>query len=100
MFDEISPRYDFLNRMLSWGQDLHWRRRMGFYLPTKDNLQVLDVATGTADVPLELMEANPRIISVDGIDLALKMLAKEITARQTPTRGRGRNRRKKSLNTR
>ena len=75
MFDEISLRYDFLNRMLSWGQDLHWRRRMGTYLPTKNNLRVLDVATGTADVPLELMKANPRIISADGIDLAPKMLA-------------------------
>ena len=49
MFDRIAGRYDLLNRMLSFGQDVVWRNRVARHLPKKDNLRLLDLATGTAD---------------------------------------------------
>ncbi len=74
MFDRIAPRYDFLNRLLSLGIDLYWRRRALRYLKgTPRPLEILDVATGTADVAILAAERlKPR--RVVGIDIAHQML--------------------------
>lgn len=74
MFDEISPRYDFLNHLLSFGLDIHWRNNLIRYLPRRNSLKILDLATGTADVLLSLCKNNPNILSGVGVDLADKML--------------------------
>jgi len=74
MFNEISPRYDLLNRILSLGMDMHWRRQMAKFLSDQPNQAVLDLATGTADVPLALWESNSNVSKAVGIDLAEKML--------------------------
>ena len=73
MFDEISPRYDLLNRILSFGLDRAWRRRLNSFLGPKPNQEALDLATGTADVLLALSK-NSNIKSGVGVDLADKML--------------------------
>src|SRR3989338_10733467 len=75
MFDTISPRYDFLNRVLSLGQDIRWRRQLSLYLPPGEGLIVLDLATGTADVAMILAQSYPRVRTVHGVDMAEKMLA-------------------------
>ena len=74
MFNEISPRYDLLNRILSLGMDRRWRRQMAAFLNAEKNQTVLDLATGTADVLLALLEVNPNVTKAVGIDLAEKML--------------------------
>jgi demethylmenaquinone methyltransferase / 2-methoxy-6-polyprenyl-1,4-benzoquinol methylase len=74
MFDRIAARYDFLNRSLSLGQDLVWRRRMRRHLPPGPDLQVLDLATGTAD-QLIALAADRRVTRGTGLDLAEQMLA-------------------------
>lgn len=74
MFDQIAKRYDFLNRLLSWGQDTAWRREMRQHLPCKENLDLLDIATGTGDVVLALVRDNPRVHMAYGVDLAEGML--------------------------
>jgi demethylmenaquinone methyltransferase/2-methoxy-6-polyprenyl-1,4-benzoquinol methylase len=74
MFDRIAPRYDFLNRLLSFGLDVAWRRRMARYLPGAASLDLLDLATGTGDQILFLMEREPRIGRAVGVDLAEEML--------------------------
>lgn len=74
LFDAISLRYDFLNRLLSLGQDLKWRRALTRYLPDGKGFKVLDVATGTADVLLEMVKIDHRIDSAYGIDMAQNML--------------------------
>lgn len=74
MFDDIASRYDFLNRLLSFGMDILWRRRLAGLLPDKRGQKVLDVATGTADVLLSLFQNNPHVQSGCGIDLAEKMM--------------------------
>jgi len=74
MFNDISPRYDFLNHFLSFGIDIFWRRQLAHFLPNRDNLSVLDLATGTGDVLLTLVKCRSQISSAVGIDMAEKML--------------------------
>jgi demethylmenaquinone methyltransferase / 2-methoxy-6-polyprenyl-1,4-benzoquinol methylase len=73
MFDHIAPRYDFMNRFLSVGIDVSWRRK-AIKRFQKDNPRILlDVATGTAD--MSIMAA--RILQPEkiiGIDISKKML--------------------------
>lgn len=73
MFDEISPRYDLLNRLLSLGLDVLWRKRLAAFLPRHEGQRVLDVATGTADVLLALIK-DPRVQAGFGVDMAERML--------------------------
>lgn len=75
MFDEIAPRYDLLNRVLSFGIDAWWRRqavtflRRGLPRPPR---RLLDVATGTADLAIESLRLTPE--EVTGIDISTEML--------------------------
>lgn len=74
MFDRIAHRYDLLNRVLSMRQDVAWRRRLASMLPGRDDLRVLDLATGTGDVLLALRAGCARVRSGVGMDMAGKML--------------------------
>lgn len=82
MFDRIAGRYDLLNRVLSFRQDVRWRNAMAEELPPGDGLAVLDLATGTADVLLRLLESD-RVARGAGLDMSWNMLthAQEKTAR-------------------
>lgn len=73
MFDNIAPYYDLLNRLLSLGIDKIWRRK-AIALLAEDNPQtVLDIATGTADLALEVArQLNPK--SIVGLDISNEML--------------------------
>ena len=72
LFDSIAPRYDFLNHTLSSGIDIIWRRRAIRLLQPFRPKQILDVATGTADLALEAVRLNPD--QIVGIDISPKML--------------------------
>ncbi len=74
MFDRIASRYDFLNRLLSFRQDVRWRRKVTAFLPEFSALKLLDVATGTGDLLFSLQKNSPRVVSGVGIDLSEKML--------------------------
>ena len=74
MFDRIAHRYDLLNRLLSGGTDVAWRKAMARHLPAGDNLQVLDLATGTADVLLFLEQQSSRLGTSVGSDMSAGML--------------------------
>lgn len=74
MFDRIAPRYDLLNRVLSMGMDVGWRRAVRRALPGGEQLRVLDVATGTGDLLLELAR-EPRVVELLGVDISEEMLA-------------------------
>jgi demethylmenaquinone methyltransferase/2-methoxy-6-polyprenyl-1,4-benzoquinol methylase len=73
MFDNISPKYDFLNRSLSLGIDVWWRKKMMRELKGNALNQVLDIATGTADVALATSKLKPN--SIIGVDISEGMLA-------------------------
>lgn len=67
MFDGIAERYDLLNRINSLGMDAGWRRAAIQALELCPGDRVLDVATGTADLPLELLrhEIDLRVVGLD-----------------------------------
>jgi len=72
MFNNIAHRYDFLNRSLSMGIDVLWRKKMIAQLKAKQPNVILDVATGTGDVALEAMSLKPERIV--GLDISVGML--------------------------
>jgi len=74
MFNQISPTYDFVNRVFTFGLDQLWRKKVCAFLPLKEKMLILDCATGTGDQMIALMEKRPDIASVIGIDLAEAML--------------------------
>lgn len=73
MFNHIAPRYDFLNRILSGGIDIAWRKKALALLSKDKPMRILDVATGTAD--LAIMAAQQlKPDQIIGIDISPKML--------------------------
>ena len=73
MFDKIAPKYDLLNRVLSLGIDVSWRKKALGYLKADQPQEMLDVATGTADVAIMAAKMlQPKHII--GIDIANQML--------------------------
>ena len=73
MFDTIAPKYDLLNRVLSLGIDISWRKRALGYLKPLQPGNLLDVATGTADVAI-MAAKMLKPASIIGIDIANQML--------------------------
>lgn len=65
MFDAIAPRYDLVNRIMTFRLDVRWRRRAVRALALPLGSTVLDLAAGTGDLCLDLAAAGHRPISVD-----------------------------------
>jgi len=76
MFDAIAPRYDLLNRLLTFGMDVGWRRRAVKSLQLSPGSKVLDLACGTGDLCRELARRGYRPI---GVDRSAGMLASQRT---------------------
>lgn len=74
MFDSIAPRYDFLNRLLSFGIDKKWRRFAVRQIRFTEGGKILDVATGTADVALEIAAVTPSSVTIAGVDFSQQMI--------------------------
>ena len=72
MFDDIAAKYDLLNRSLSMGIDVQWRKKTINSLKEVSPKSILDVATGTADLAIEALRLNPE--KVVGVDLSAQML--------------------------
>jgi demethylmenaquinone methyltransferase/2-methoxy-6-polyprenyl-1,4-benzoquinol methylase len=73
MFDRIARRYDLVNRVLSGGIDVRWRRRCIGAVGAGSRL--LDVCSGTGDLLVEFLRQDPRRTGV-GVDLSVEMLAR------------------------
>lgn len=73
MFDNIAHRYDFLNRFLSAGVDIWWRKKAIRQLKKLNPKNILDVATGTADVAI-MTTALLHPDKITGIDISDGML--------------------------
>src|SRR4051794_5793916 len=72
MFDAIAPRYDLVNRVMTFRLDVRWRRRTVRELGLAAGSTVLDLASGTGDLCIDLRKAGHQPISVD---LSFGMLA-------------------------
>jgi len=73
MFDRIAPKYDLLNRVLSFGIDTIWRKKAIALLNPQDHEKILDVATGTADMCIEInKQLSP--VEITGLDISSNMI--------------------------
>jgi demethylmenaquinone methyltransferase/2-methoxy-6-polyprenyl-1,4-benzoquinol methylase len=72
MFDRVAPRYDLVNRVMTLGMDVGWRRRAARELHLAPGSRVLDLASGTGDLCRDLAAVGHRPV---GIDFSFGMLS-------------------------
>lgn len=73
MFGRIATRYNRMNRIMTFGQDMRWRRFVVQQAQLPTNGSLLDLATGTGDIAFEAAQAHPNA-EVIGADFALPMM--------------------------
>ena len=74
MFDRVAPRYDVLNRVLSLGRDVGWRRRAAAVARMGPREIALDVGVGTGDLAFGLLDASDPSVRVVGVDISPLMV--------------------------
>lgn len=74
MFDTISGNYDGLNRLISFGTDLKWRKKVLKYIINYQPESILDIATGTGDLAIKFAEKT-KASKIVGLDLSEGMLS-------------------------
>lgn len=72
MFDNISNEYDNLNRVISFGIDVKWRKKVVQIVDSINPETVLDIATGTGDLAINLAKTNAK--KIIGLDISNGML--------------------------
>lgn len=72
MFNRIAPRYDLLNRLLSAGIDVRWRKKLVSEIKASQPKTILDAATGTGDLAFELLKLKPK--KINAIDISTGMI--------------------------
>ena len=72
MFDTISSKYDNLNRVISFGVDVKWRKKILKMVAKKNPNNILDIATGTGDLAILLSNTNAE--KIIGLDISAGML--------------------------
>jgi demethylmenaquinone methyltransferase/2-methoxy-6-polyprenyl-1,4-benzoquinol methylase len=73
LFDTIAPTYDLLNHLLSLGRDLYWRKMAAGEVKGLQGW-ILDIATGTGDVAVEIVRQNGHQRKVFGLDFSEPMI--------------------------
>ena len=74
MFARIAHRYDTMNRIMTAGQDKHWRKLLVEQAHLPANGALLDIATGTGDIAFEALHQRPDLGRVVGADFTLPMM--------------------------
>lgn len=83
MFDTISENYDDLNRVISFGIDTSWRKKVIDFVMQTHPKTALDIATGTGDLAISLAEAGvPKVVGLDLSDGMLNVGRKKITEKK------------------
>ncbi len=85
LFEKVAFSYDLQNSVLSMGMDIAWRKKLAAILDVPSDGLVLDAATGTAEVALEIKKQHPgnRIIGIDFSPSMLEIGVKKIRAAGT-----------------
>jgi demethylmenaquinone methyltransferase/2-methoxy-6-polyprenyl-1,4-benzoquinol methylase len=73
MFTRIAPRYDLMNRLMTFGQDMRWRRTVIAKAEIPPGGRALDLGTGTGDIALAIRETHPAA-QVVAADFTLEMM--------------------------
>jgi demethylmenaquinone methyltransferase/2-methoxy-6-polyprenyl-1,4-benzoquinol methylase len=74
MFARIAPQYDFLNKLLSLGIDKRWRQAAAKRIKSHQEGRILDIATGTGDMALEVANATDNSVKIIGVDFCTAMV--------------------------
>jgi demethylmenaquinone methyltransferase/2-methoxy-6-polyprenyl-1,4-benzoquinol methylase len=74
MFGRIAASYDFLNHVLSLGQDFVWRREVAECIDDRSDVRLADFATGTGDVLISVLKRRRNIRRAVGVDVSPRML--------------------------
>ena len=72
MFDNISQEYDGLNRVISFGTDVAWRKKVLKLIQNHQPENILDIATGTGDLAILMADSSAK--SIVGLDISAGML--------------------------
>lgn len=73
MFDSISGKYDGLNRVISFGIDVKWRKKVVAIATAKNPKNILDIATGTGDLAISMAKSDAQ--KIIGLDISEGMLS-------------------------
>ena len=73
MFSEISDKYDFLNHLLSFGQDIFWRKKVANIIEKLNGNLLFDIACGTGDLGIEILKKR-KDFKIIGIDFCFEMV--------------------------
>jgi ubiquinone/menaquinone biosynthesis methyltransferase len=71
LFDTIASRYDLITRLLSFGRDRRWKRRLVSLAQVAPGVRALDLASGTGDIAFQLADGGARVV---GLDITHRML--------------------------
>lgn len=74
MFTQVPPSYDFLNRLLTFRLDEHWRKQTAKACLANNPKNLLDLCTGTGDLVLRLKKMAPNDVSISALDYSQPML--------------------------
>ena len=78
MFNDISSRYDQINKMMTLNMDKNWRKIV-YHLSMQDNpSKIIDIATGTGDIALCFANDNVEVIGVDNASMMLEIANEKI----------------------
>ncbi|MBX3066762.1 MAG: bifunctional demethylmenaquinone methyltransferase/2-methoxy-6-polyprenyl-1,4-benzoquinol methylase UbiE [Anaerolineae bacterium] len=80
IFERIAPRYDLMNRIMTFGMDQAWRRFVISKAQIPAGGKMLDIATGTGDIAFEAIQRVPNVTAV-GADFAPRMM---VVGRERP----------------
>jgi demethylmenaquinone methyltransferase/2-methoxy-6-polyprenyl-1,4-benzoquinol methylase len=91
LFNEVSPTYDLLNRLLSLGQDARWRQAAARELRPKSGDLLLDLCGGTGELAMELAERYPacRVLCIDFAEEMLRLARRKAVQPPSHTSGNG-----------
>ncbi|MFN8465984.1 MAG: class I SAM-dependent methyltransferase [Caldilineaceae bacterium] len=74
MFARIAPTYDLMNRLMTFGQDQGWRRKLLDAAAVPPHGKLLDIGTGTGDIAYAAMQQQPGVQAI-GSDFTYEMMA-------------------------
>jgi demethylmenaquinone methyltransferase / 2-methoxy-6-polyprenyl-1,4-benzoquinol methylase len=73
MFTRIAGRYDLMNRLMTFGQDISWRKQVVKLVALPASGKLLDLGTGTGDLAAEAQSQSPSILPIGG-DFTIEMM--------------------------
>ena len=84
LFATIADRYDLITRLLSYGQDRRWKRRLVAMAAPTPGLRALDLATGTGDIAFALSAAGADVVGLDVTPRMIELARAKVTGPPAP----------------